>query len=222
MFYYTFATLFAQLAITLRLVTASSYLTPTAHHTPRVYAVTGKNRWIASCLYSISFVQIAFGIRGTVYYGTHPSMISLPFVRSKHLRQTPMSKAMVVPDLPLDEYRICAFQLWKNTVVIFVVLSLVYGTFVLLSTTRPSTSNLSRVEDALAMSIIVYSAKRLDGGLTRVGGAPSLLDKIRRDATTYFLILSTGHLLSLLFEAFAPVGDHRVDFRSTTHINCHT
>ena len=30
MFYYTFATLFAQLAITLRLVTTSGYLTPTA------------------------------------------------------------------------------------------------------------------------------------------------------------------------------------------------
>ena len=36
MFYYAFATLFAQLAITLRLVTTSGYLTPTAHHTQGV------------------------------------------------------------------------------------------------------------------------------------------------------------------------------------------
>ena len=77
MFYYTFATLFAQLAITLRFVTASDYLTLTAYDTPRVYAVTGKNRWIASCLYFTSFAQAAFGITGSVYYVLHPGMISL-------------------------------------------------------------------------------------------------------------------------------------------------
>ena len=212
MFYYTFATLFAQLAITLRSVTASGYLMPTAHDVSRVYAVTGKNRWIVSCLCFISFVQVAFGIRGTVYYGTHPGMNSLPYVRSKHLKQTPMSKAMVIPELPLDEYRTCVFTLWKDTVVIYFVLSLVYGTFFLLSTARPSASNLFWVEDALALSIIVYSAKRLDGGLTRAGGAPSLLDKILQDATIYFLILSTGHLLCLFFGLFAPVSDYHVDF----------
>ena len=49
--YYTLIVLFAQLAITLRLVTASDRPTPTAYDAPRVYAVTGKNRWIAACLY---------------------------------------------------------------------------------------------------------------------------------------------------------------------------
>ena len=76
-FYYAFATLFAQLAITLRLVATSGYVTPTTYHTPRVYAVTGKSRWIASCLYFMSFVQVAVGIGISVYHALHPGMISL-------------------------------------------------------------------------------------------------------------------------------------------------
>ena len=87
MLYYTFATLFAQLAITLRLVITSGHLMPTAYHTPRVYAVTGKNRWIASCLYFMSFVQAAVGIGVTVYYGVHPGMVSLSSLWSKLLRR---------------------------------------------------------------------------------------------------------------------------------------
>jgi hypothetical protein len=74
--YYTFATLFAQLAITLRLVTTSCQLTPTAYDAPRVYAVTGRNRWIASCLYFTSFVQVAVGIGSSIRYRLRPGTIS--------------------------------------------------------------------------------------------------------------------------------------------------
>ena len=76
-FYYTFAMLFAQLAITLRLVAPSGYLTPTTYHTLRVYAVTGKNRWIASCLYFMSLAQAALGIGYSIYHALHPGRIPL-------------------------------------------------------------------------------------------------------------------------------------------------
>ena len=79
-FYYTFATLFAQLAITLRLVTTSCHLTPIAYHAYRVYAVTGKNRWIAFFLYFMSFVQVGLGVAGSVYSGSHPGVISFPSI----------------------------------------------------------------------------------------------------------------------------------------------
>ena len=77
MFNYVSTTLFAQLAVTLRSVTASDYLTSTAYHAPRVYAVTGRSHWIAFCLYSMSFVQAAFGTATVIYYAIHPGMISL-------------------------------------------------------------------------------------------------------------------------------------------------
>ena len=76
--YYSLAALFAQLAITLRSVTTPGYLTPTAYYTPRVYAVTGKNRWIASCVSFTVFVQVAFGMGCVIYYVLHPGTISFP------------------------------------------------------------------------------------------------------------------------------------------------
>ena len=215
--YYTFATLFAQSAITMRLVTTSGYLEPTAYHTLRVYAVTGRNRWIASCLSFTTFVQVAFGMGCTIYYALHPGTISFPALRNQLLRQTQISKAVSFRYHPLDEYRTCNFRPWRTGEVIYFVLSLVYGTFPPLSTVHTMASDTFSVKDALALFIIVYSAKRHDGGLTRVGGVPSLLDKIIQDATTYFLVLSTGHLLLLFFEPFAPVSDRPVEFFPTTY-----
>lgn len=61
------------------------------------------------------------------------------------------------------------------------------------------------VTDAVAFFIIVYSMKWR--GVTRAHGVPSLLDKIVRDATVYFVVIFTSHLLLLLFEFFAPVSD---------------
>ena len=125
---------------------------------------------------------------------------------------------MVFPDLPLDEYRICAYQLSKNREVIYVVLSLLYGTFFLLLTVHPPTFDPICVKDALALLIIVCSAKRRAGGLSRVGGVPSPLDKICQDVTTYFLVLFTGHTLCLFFEVFTPVSDP-VNLCSIPHDN---
>ena len=75
--YYVFATLFAQLAITLRLATPSDYHTPATLREPRVYAVTGQNRWIAFCLSLVTFVQAAFGMTTAIYFAFRPGMVSL-------------------------------------------------------------------------------------------------------------------------------------------------
>ena len=125
---------------------------------------------------------------------------------------------MVIPDLPFDEFRVCTFQQWKNKEVIHVALSLAYGMLFLLSTVRFPTSNPFWVKDSLVLLTIVYYAKRY-GGLTRDGGVPSLLEKILQDATTYFLFLSTAHLLFVFFQIFAPVSDHRVGLRPAAHDN---
>ena len=101
----------------------------------------------------------------------------------------------------------------------YVVLSLAYGTSFLLSAVHPPMLNAFRVKDTLALLFIVYTAKRYRG-LTRVGGVPSLLNKIRQDATTYFLVLASGHILFLFFEVFAPVSDP-VDLRATAHDDLH-
>ena len=128
---------------------------------------------------------------------------------------------MAVPNLPFDEYRACAFQSSKHREMAYVVFSLAYGTFLLLSTAHLQRSDAFCVKDVFASVIIVYSAKRYVGCPTRVGVVPSLLDKIREDATIYCLVVSTGHVLFLFFQVFAPVSDP-VNLRSTAHDKLHT
>ena len=137
------------------------------------------------------------------------------------LKQTQISTAVASPDLPFEEYRACAFQFWETSEVIYIALSLAYGALVPSSTAHTPTSDPFLAKDVLALLIIVYSAKHRDEGCTLVDGMPSLLDKILQDATTYFLVLSTGHLLLLFFELFAPVSDHPVDLCSAAHNKLH-
>ena len=128
---------------------------------------------------------------------------------------------MVFPELPFDGYRICTFQPWKNKELIYILLSLAYGSSVPLFITNSPLSNPALVEDALALLFIVYSVKHHYGGLTRVGGVPSLLKKILQDATMYSFIVSTGHVLFLSFDVFAPVSDRPADLCSATHDEVH-
>ena len=55
----------------------------------------------------------------------------------------------------------------------------------------------------------------------RVHGVRSLLDTIVEDATIYFLLIFTGHLLMIFLEFFAPVSDHLADLCSSTHDRLH-
>ena len=128
---------------------------------------------------------------------------------------------MVFPDPPFDEYRFCTFQSWEIGEVTYIALSLAYGTLFLSSTAHTPASDPFLVKDALALLIIAYSAKRHDGGRTRVDCMPRLLDKILQDATAYFLVLSTGHLLMLFLEVFAPVSDRPIDPCSASHDELH-
>ena len=92
----------------------------------------------------------------------------------------------------------------------YTVLSLTYGMFLPPPTACLPAPNHFLAKDTLALLIIIYSAKR-HRDLTGGGGVPNLLKKIRQDATTYFLVLSTGHLLFLFFQIFAPVSDYPVN-----------
>lgn len=58
-------------------------------------------------------------------------------------------------------------------------------------------------QDVSAFPVIVYSARNL--GFVRAAGVPSILENIVQDATSYFLVMLTGHLLLVIFELLAPV-----------------
>ena len=124
---------------------------------------------------------------------------------------------MVFPNLPFDEYQACIFYSWETGEVTYVMLSLVYSTLFLSPTAHTPASDSFLIKDALALLIFVYSAKHHDRGHARVDSVLRLLDKILQDATVYFLVISTGHLLLLCFQIFAPVSDHPVDLCSAAH-----
>lgn len=74
------------------------------------------------------------------------------------------------------------------------------------------------VQDTLAFLIILYSVKWR--GTTH--GVSSILNKIFRDATTYFIVIFTSHLLQVLFESFAPVSDFPTYLSSSAPDELHT
>ena len=116
---------------------------------------------------------------------------------------------MELPDLPLDVFKLCSFNRWRPGEIINTALSLVYGVFYSSSLCIPTAAtNHLFVKDAVAFSIILYSMKWR--GRTRAHGVPSLLDKIVRDATMYFVVIFTSHLLLVFFEFFAPVSDFSI------------
>ena len=127
----------------------------------------------------------------------------------------PFSKAMELPDLPLDVFQLCVFNRWRPGEVINTVLSLVYGVFCSSSIGIPiAATNHLFFKDIVAFSIIVYSTKWR--GLTRARGVPSLLDKIVRDATIYFMVIFSSHLLLVFFEFLAPVSNFPACLFSST------
>ena len=118
---------------------------------------------------------------------------------------------MTIPQLPFDEYRFCLSERWRVGKIIYTIVSLVYGTVLLhcsVITAQRLTTFLA--EDGSTFLIIIYWAKYR--GLLSAHGVPSIFDKILQDATVYFLVIFTGHLLVILFEIFAPVSNPPVAF----------
>jgi len=85
--------------------------------------------------------------------------------------------------------------------------------------THVAAANLLFVKDTSAFLIVVYSAK--NRRLSRAIGVPSLLDKILQDATIYFLVIFTSHLLLIFFEFLAPVSDLSTGLFSSAHDEVH-
>ena len=48
-------------------------------------------------------------------------------------------------------------------------------------------------------------------------GMPSVLNNILQGATSYFLVIFTGHVLLILFELFASVSIQLLDLRTFAH-----
>ena len=94
---------------------------------------------------------------------------------------------------------ICMFVGQRSLDIGFTAMSLVYGTSPPL---HFEDTRFDRPTDFLAFSLIVYLVVRSNVNKVPI---PGLFKTIAQDATSYFLVIFTSHLLLVLFLLFASV-----------------
>jgi hypothetical protein len=170
----------------------------------RIYAVTGKSRLIAAALATVTASQLALGIYLTFLMATHPGgpwalggSLAFPF------QLIALTAGVAVPPIPFDSFRQCVFSRHRRAEVAYTVISLAYGeTFQNSPALRNDHTKPVFWEDLLAFSIILYLA---GWWKNRQFGIPGLLGTILRDATKYFLVIFTAHLVLAMTLLFARV-----------------
>jgi hypothetical protein len=108
--------------------------------------------------------------------------------------------AQQILSIPLPVYMICVFVQHGSAEIGFTAICLVYGTKPFLSFARETPAD--HPTDVLAFSVIVYLVVRSNVNKVPV---PSLLRTIAEDATYYFLVVFTSHLVAMMFLLFASV-----------------
>jgi hypothetical protein len=98
--------------------------------------------------------------------------------------------AQPLPPLPYDAYHLCIFSRHKVLEVVLTGISLLYGEKQFFEPNKRT--DFACEPDFLAFLVIVFTAKR---SRTPGVGTPSLLSIIATDATWYFLVIFTSHVV---------------------------
>jgi hypothetical protein len=175
-----------------------SVLMVTERH--RIYAVTRRNRTIVSCLGVITISQFALGLYATAYAAARRCesvTLRRPRVLPTRLRFSsgtdPTDPASGLYDVHLREPVVCDSRIYHH------VSCIRYETLLVL---RLGGIHSDCPTDSLAFSVIVYLVVRSNVNKIPI---PGLLKIIVRDATRYFLVIFTSHLVFAMFLAFASV-----------------
>ena len=124
--------------------------------------------------------------------------------------------AQPMPSIPLPIFIMCSYTGQLSMDIVFISMSLVYGTkLLLLFIDHLGNTNFDHSADFLAFSVIVYLVVR--SNLKKVP-IPGLFKTIAQDATYYFLVIFTSHLLLMFIFWFANVStSSQSSLLSTTH-----
>lgn len=112
-----------------------------------------------------------------------------------------ISASPILP-IPLPVYMMCTFVGQLSVGIAFTTMSLAYGAELLLSFVDHLETHSDHSTDALAFSVIVFLVAR--SNVTKVP-LPGILRIIARDATRYFLVIFTSHLVVVMFFWLASV-----------------
>ena len=180
----------------------------------RVYAVTGRNRFLCGALCILAAAQLGFGLYHTVMYSVLPCESPQQFFRSRVVSSRSLVQSL--PEIDLDVYRVCIPPKFRPGEVTFTSISFVFGTLLPSDLRDNSTLGvlmyfMSRIHprygivDLLTFMIILVTARGPRTG--RFPGISTLLDAILRDATVYFLLIVASQLVLFFFVFLAPVCD---------------
>ena len=113
------------------------------------------------------------------------------------------ASAVPILPIPFPSYITCDFVGQLSGVIAFFVVSFTYGTeFFLSFIDHLGDTRCDHLPDLLAFSVIVYLVLQSS---VRGVPIPSILKTITRDATYYFLVIFTSHVVLVIFLIFASV-----------------
>ena len=113
-----------------------------------------------------------------------------------------ISLALEMPQIPLPAYRLCEFTRSPRFELAYVSLSLFFGNS-LRASSNLSHSTQASLLDVMAFSVIVFIS--VGTGLSLPDGRPGILRTILEDATVYFLVIFSSHLLTVVVASAARV-----------------
>ena len=114
------------------------------------------------------------------------------------------TSAQLVQQIPLDAYRLCRLPQFRPGSLGVTTLSLAYGKGTSLSFHLIGDTYADCPTDLLAFSIVIYLTLRSNLYQFRMPG--SLFRTIAQDATLYFLVIFTSHLVLEVFILQVKVG----------------
>lgn len=164
----------------------------------------------------ITTAQFVFGFVAVIIIGRQGGNVKLSPLRSTTLTSY-TRVAQVLPPIPLDAFRLCIFTHHRTLEIVFTSLSLLFGTQWIhqrLTSVVNFLETSMHTPDFLAFSVIMFYAtrsKRRSAGLK----VQTLLGTVAEDATVYFLVIFTAHVvlqMTLIFGAvsLAILYDSRV------------
>ena len=165
----------------------------------RIYAITKKNRTIASCFSVITISQFIFGLYLVAYSavrgGESVTICRLLFLPTPMFQRNRSHRS---------HFRFTYYAIsWDGcTLISHLTPYLSHMVRKPLVLHPEGEAHSHRPPDFLAFSVIVYLVVRSNVDKIPI---PSLLRTIARDATHYFLILFTSQFMLVMFVAFANV-----------------
>jgi len=173
-----------------------------AHLSDSLYALTLGKKRVVAFFSAITLTQLIMGMYTVGVAARKPGMRWIVGLL-KVMMFCRLAREM--PPIPLPAYHLCIFTRSPRFEIPYMALSLFFGNW------SPAFSGISLSDqppflDVMAFSVVVFIS--FGAGLALPGGRSGILRTIVEDATVYFLVIFSSHLLTLVVGSAARVSSN--------------